>query len=110
MLNRISGLSRWLIMSGILAASARMSAQDTQDIPSPPAQHQHPVGGDPVALFPPPDASGTAWQPDETPMYGVQRTWGGWDVMLHDNASAQFLYEPGYIHQTGGFSTRDKLQ
>ncbi len=38
-------------------------------------------------------------------MYGVHRIWGGWDVMLHGNANAQFLYEPGYIHRTGGFST-----
>ena len=38
-------------------------------------------------------------------MYGVHRRWGGWDVMLHGNANVQFLYEPGYIHRTGGFST-----
>jgi hypothetical protein len=39
-------------------------------------------------------------------MYGVYRTWRGWQVMFHGNAFAQFLYEPGDIHRTGGFSTR----
>ncbi len=50
------------------------------------------------------EASGTAWVPDETPMYGAHRTWGGWDVMLHGAAFGQLLYEPGDIHRTGGFS------
>ena len=58
-----------------------------------------------MALFPAREASGTAWLPDDTPMYGVERTWGGWEVMLHGVAFAQFLYEPGYIHRTGGYST-----
>jgi hypothetical protein len=35
-------------------------------------------------------------------MYGVHRGWGGWEVMLHGNAFAQFLYEPGDIHRTVG--------
>ena len=57
-------------------------------------------------LFPAREASGTSWLPDETPMYGVQRRWRGWDVMLHGSAFAQFIYEPGDIHRTGGFATQ----
>jgi hypothetical protein len=61
---------------------------------------------DPVALFPAREASGTAWQPDETPMDGHHRTWRGWDVMLHGRAFLQFLYEPVDRHRTGGNATR----
>ena len=55
-------------------------------------------------LFLPREASGTSWLPDETPMFGVDRTWRGWNFMLHGVAFAQFLYEPGEVHRTGGFS------
>lgn len=37
-------------------------------------------------------------------MYGVQHTWGAWQVMLHGTAVAQYLYEPGDRHRTGGFA------
>ncbi len=57
-------------------------------------------------LFPTRDASGTAWLPDETPMYAYQRTVGKWDVMLHGAVFGQLLYEPGEIHRTGGFATK----
>ncbi len=57
------------------------------------------------SLFPGRDGSGTAWQPDETPMYGFHHAWRGWDVMLHELVFAPFLYEPGDFHRTGGFST-----
>ena len=39
-------------------------------------------------------------------MYGVQRSWRGWNVMLHGTAFAQFIYESGDIHRTGGFATQ----
>lgn len=67
-------------------------------------QHHH-VENNEMPLFPSRDASGTAWLPDETPMYGLPRTWGKWQVMLHRAAFAQFLYEPGDRHRTGGFSS-----
>jgi hypothetical protein len=94
-----------LVMVAVTSASSAFG----QEIVGPPpaaAQHQHPPDAGGMALFPARDASGTAWLPDETPMYAVQRTWRGWQVMLHANAFAQFLYEPGYIHRTGGFSSR----
>lgn len=58
-----------------------------------------------MALFPSREASGTAWLPEETPMFGVMRTWGPWVAMAHGNVFGQFLYEPGDIHRTGGFSS-----
>ena len=39
-------------------------------------------------------------------MYGVPRTLGTWEVMLHGTVFGQFLYEPGDKHRTGGFSSR----
>jgi hypothetical protein len=57
-------------------------------------------------LFENRDASGTSWLPDATPMFGVHRAWRGWEVMLHGNLFVQFLYEPGFIHRTGGFAER----
>ena len=56
-------------------------------------------------LFESREASGTAWLPDDTPMFGLHKTAGAWDVMFHWNVFGQFLYEPGYIHRTGGFET-----
>jgi hypothetical protein len=35
-------------------------------------------------------------------MRGYHATAGDWEVMLHGNAFAQFLYEPGDRHRTGG--------
>lgn len=45
------------------------------------------------------EASGTAWLPDLTTMPGLHRTAGQWDLMLHGNAFAQFLYEGGEEHR-----------
>jgi hypothetical protein len=80
--------------------------QEIETVPPTTAQHQHPADASRIALFPAREASGTAWLPDETPMYGIHRSWAGWEIMLHGNAFAQFLYEPGDIHRTGGFSSR----
>ncbi|MFL6280539.1 MAG: hypothetical protein ACJ731_10540 [Vicinamibacterales bacterium] len=70
------------------------------------AGHQHHgAAANAVDLFPARDASGTAWLPEDTPMFGSQHSWSGWDVMLNGVAFASFLYEPGDVHRTGGFST-----
>jgi hypothetical protein len=47
------------------------------------------------AMPAPRDGSGTSWQPDETPMYGVHRALGEWTLMLHGNAFLQTLHESG---------------
>jgi hypothetical protein len=67
--------------------------------------HQHHHAAARGSLFPSRDGSGTAWQPDETPMEGLHASWRGWELMLHANAFAQVLYEPGDRHRTGGFAT-----
>jgi hypothetical protein len=92
------------ILLAMLAVAAPALAQAPQEqVASPPPQHHHQAG---TTLFPAREASGTSWFPDETPMYGIQRKVGNWELMLHGAAFAQFLYEPGDKHRTGGFSNR----
>jgi hypothetical protein len=89
----------------MLFALAAPAAAQTVPPADPPMQHQ---SHDPerVELFPLHEGSGTSWQPEGTPMHGLHRAWRGWEVMLHGNVFAQFLYEPGERHRTGGFATR----
>jgi hypothetical protein len=58
------------------------------------------------SLFRAREASGTSWAPDDTPMYGLSRTWKQWEFMFHGQVFGQFLYEPGYTHRTGGEQSR----
>jgi len=60
---------------------------------SQPDHTQHEAAG--MAMFPAREASGTAWLPDATPMYGLHRLAGSWQLMGHGNAFAQFLYDSG---------------
>jgi hypothetical protein len=53
-----------------------------------------------AGLFRARESSGTAWVPDDTPMHGAHLTAGAWQVMLHGEAFAQFLYESGEVHRT----------
>src|SRR5687768_1274783 len=41
------------------------------------------------------EASGTAWLPDETPMYAFHRTRGRWELMLHGSVAVQYVDEGG---------------
>ena len=90
---------RSVVATLVLFLSSAAAAQDHQHPPAPAepdphAQHaQHAPEG--MTAFPARDASGTAWLPDATPMYGVHRQARGWDVMLHGNAFLQFLTESG---------------
>ena len=61
-----------------------------------------------MSLFPARDASGTAWLPDASPMYGVSRQSHQWAVMLHGNSFVQYLQEfapePRGAHQAGSIN------
>jgi hypothetical protein len=72
----------------------------------PAASHQPDHHGESsmAELFATREASGTAWIPDESPMFGIDRTIGPWTVMIDGSAFVQLLYEPGDIHRTGGVS------
>jgi len=41
------------------------------------------------------NGSGTAWLPDESPMYAVHSNKGPWRLMFHENAFLQYLKESG---------------
>jgi hypothetical protein len=41
------------------------------------------------------DASGTAWQPDSTPMQGFSSDWGGWLIMLHGSVDGIYDHQGG---------------
>lgn len=74
----------------IVLVTAEATAQD----------HGHRGGPDSIELFPNREVSGTAWQPDLTPMYGFHGDVRGWNFMVHANVFAQFLYESGGLHRT----------
>jgi hypothetical protein len=87
---------RALIVLLALALPASATAQHVHD----PTQHEtEPVGM--AAMFPPREASGTAWLPDFTPMYGLHRQAGDWWLMLHWNVFGQYLFESGDDHRSG---------
>jgi hypothetical protein len=73
------------------SASAQPRVDAAQD------QHQHHQHRQLAVspLFAPREASGTAWLPDASPMYGVHKQAGEWQLMGHGNVFAQFLYEGG---------------
>jgi hypothetical protein len=79
-----------------------LAQSSTTGTPPPQHQHQH---GSAHELFANRDASGTAWLPEQSPMFAAHRTWRGWDLMFHGVAFAQFLYEPADQHRTGGFES-----
>jgi hypothetical protein len=100
-------MSRALILVTLGALCAWPSIGSAQQPPSTPATdvHEHVAVTAPL-LTPTREASGTAWLPHVTPMYGVHRPWRGWDVRLNGVVFAQALYEPGDRHRTGGSSSR----
>jgi hypothetical protein len=98
-------LGSCLFVFGVGAATA---AQEHQHEAAAPAQehtgHTMPEG----SVFLSREASGTAWLPDGTPMYGVHLQARGWELMLHGNAFLQYLNEfaPEHrgAHQAGSIN------
>lgn len=90
-------------------AGMAMPAQEPQD---PHAAHVMPMPGGlqtpAIGLFPLREASGTAWVPDASPMYGTHHQVRGWEVMLMGNSFVQYLQEfaPEHrgAHQTGSIN------
>jgi hypothetical protein len=90
----------------VLFCAARITSMDVttasaQSQPAPPpvteTEHQHGAS----SLFSGRDSSGTAWVPDVTPMYGLHRSWAGWEFMAQGNAFVQFINESGEVHRRG---------
>ena len=85
------------VIVSFLVVGASAAAQEQHQHPPPaqvPGDHaQHET--DAMAMFTSREASGTAWLPNETPMYGIHRPIGSWQVMAHGAVFAQFLYDGG---------------
>jgi hypothetical protein len=81
-----------LILPG---ASSALAQEQTPEV------HEH-VDVTAAMLTPARDASGTAWLPAATPMYGLHQPWRGWDLRLAGAAFVQTLFEPTDRHRTGG--------
>lgn len=64
--------------------------------------HEHTAD---IDLMPGRDNSGTSWQPEVVQTPRRHLTVGGWMLMLQGQLFAQFTYEPGNRHRTGGAST-----
>ena len=96
----------------LLAAPAAAQEQAASQTPPPPSTpgHQHPSqppapdhsqhGHDEEQMFGTRDGSGTSWLPEDSPMYGIHRTAGTWQVMWHGNAFVQVLHDGGERGQT----------
>lgn len=99
----------FLVLGALPTARAEAQVQTTQSQPAATTaqeqhQHQPPTQAptdhaqhepDAMAMFPSREASGTAWLPNESPMYGIHRPIGSWHVMGHGAVFAQFLYDGG---------------
>ena len=89
------------VVSPVLLA-AQVFAQEHQhpdsQQPAAAAQHQHEHGAA-ASLFSPRDASGTAWLPANTEMYGLHGRAGAWELMGHGNVFLQFLHEAANEHR-----------
>jgi hypothetical protein len=75
-------------VSLVLVACAHAFAQE----------HQHEHGTAP-SLFAPREASGTAWLPANTEMFGLHRRAGQWELMGHGNVFLQLLHEAANEHR-----------
>jgi len=92
----------WTAFVPLAFAQAQPTAPPHEQPASPPeaaatAQHQH--QGANTTLFPTREASGTAWLPDATPMYGFHYQARGWETMVHGNAFLQLLHEAAPEHR-----------
>ena len=92
------------LLGAWLAWPATATAQQP-DVTQPAEVHEH-VAVEASLLKPRREASGTAWLPPVTPMFGVHRPWRGWDVRVNGVVFAQAVYEPSERHRTGGAGTR----
>ena len=91
-----------LLVLPLAAGAAQQSPTSLEPPVVVPAEHQHATPATTHStsnLFSNRDASGTAWLPETTAMYGFHRTAAGWELMAHGNAFLQFLYESGEEHR-----------
>jgi hypothetical protein len=91
----------WLALAVLIWGGAPAAFAQTPEPPPPPAAAEH-VDVAETLLTPAIEAPGNAWQPRETPMFGIHRGWRGWDVRVDGSIALQWIAEPGDRHRTGG--------
>ncbi len=97
------------LLVSTLAGGLRAGAQTPAD-PAAAHQHQadpqaeHDAGRGHYGAYPMSrDASGTAWQPDSSPMPGIHAIWRGWSLMAHGVFNAAYVDESGPRGDSSGF-------
>jgi YHS domain-containing protein len=90
----------WCVVGLAMLARVAAAQSPTEIVASEPAgdaaalaqQMQMPQMGQ---MSMPREASGTAWLPDNSPMYALHWQRGPWQIMFHENAFLQSLHESG---------------
>jgi hypothetical protein len=100
---------RFVLVSALLAAGPAAAQEHQHSGPAPAAQeHQHHTVDGQASLFSTRDGSGTAWLPENSPMYAGHARGAGWEFMWHGNAFLQYINEsaPEHrgAHQTGSIN------
>ena len=97
----VSRLTGARFITFVITMTAAMSAPTSRAQAQEPT-HQHGQAATPDAQHAGHDtadmareASGTAWLPDQSPMYAIHSVRGPWTLMLHENVFAQYLHESG---------------
>ena len=86
----VGGLIGWLCLACTAVAQDNQGATHQEHQPT--GEHAEMMMG-PLGIPLVRDASGTSWQPDESPMQAIQLMVGTWQVMLHGNAFLQYINE-----------------
>ena len=96
---RVSGVSLVVFLTFSSVAVAQTPPPDPQAAhQQPPPQqpaHDHMQHGETQSAFQAREGSGTSWLPDDTPMYGLHKKAGAWQLMGHGNLFVQYLHESG---------------
>ena len=100
MYNRVC-VARVLCALSLVSIDMAGSSAFAQVSPPDAANHQAQSAGTPERAHSEHDVqmtregSGTAWLPDDTPMYAIHWQRGAWQLMAHENAFLQTLHESG---------------
>jgi hypothetical protein len=97
-IQRVSLLAIALFLAAMTSAFAQDHQHPPSQQPAPAAARQHEHGAA-ASLFAPREASGTAWLPANTEMYGLHGRAGQWELMGHGNVFLQFLHEAANEHR-----------
>jgi len=89
---RVLRLASAVVFSSLLPLTATAQTDGAHDASQHDVQHMsHDAGGAPMSRA----GSGTAWLPDDTPVYAIHRQSGSWMLMAHGTMFLQYITENG---------------